>query len=87
MLVPVWMIAVIAGAWIALAIVVVVAGLVWAYFDERRELGDMSAEIIELPTGYTGTEPRPHVEVGVREALDAAASNPANRVRPGYLQN
>jgi cbb3-type cytochrome oxidase subunit 3 len=84
---PVWLIAAIVAAWIVLVIAFVAAGIVWAYFDERRELGDMSAEIIELPTGYTGTEPRPHVEVGVREALDAAASNPANRVRPGYLQN
>jgi hypothetical protein len=84
---PVWLIAVIVAAWIALAVAFVAIGLVWAYFDERRELGDMSAEIIELPIGYAGTEPRPHVEIGVREALDAAASNPANRVRPGYLQN
>jgi hypothetical protein len=84
---PVWLIAAIVAAWVAVPVIVVAFGVYWIREDERRERTLTGAEIIELPTGYAGTEPRPHVEIGVREALDAAASNPANRVRPGYLQN
>lgn len=90
-----WMILVIVGAWVAIVAVGVVAALVMVHLDQRRglpvEQGE-DAKVIEFPSGHAGTEPRPHVEVSFRDALDAAAREPSHRLRselrrPGGLQD
>lgn len=89
---PIWLIAAIMAVWIMIVVAVVVAAFVLDHIEKRREKLGMNAKVIEFPTGHASTEPRPHVEISLREAFDAAAHNPSHRLRselrrPGGLQD
>lgn len=85
---PMWLIVAVVAAWIVIPFIGVAVVVAEIRAAERREHGQ-DAKVIEFPSGHAGTEPRPHVEVSFRDALDAGAREPVGveprlpRDRPG----